>query len=129
MRKYLLSLLSISLLLVVASFVVMWFVPEAYIVAMSLLVVYFAALTAIQHLIVTRSLHKSPRSFVQIFFGTTIGMLIVHLLLIIVFMFTNTAQVKPFLIAFIVCFVVYLAFETIALVRYVDDEKKRRGNQ
>jgi len=44
------------------------------------------------------------------------------------FLLTTPAQGRRFLIAFCIGYVVYLVFETVALVRYVDNEKKKRQN-
>ena len=126
MRRYYLSLLMVSLILVLASFVVMWLAPHYFIVAMPLLVLYFALLTLVQHSIVTKAMQRSPKTFVQLFLGTTVGVLFVHLVVLVIFLLTTPTQGRRFLIAFCIGYVVYLVFETIALVRYVDREKKRR---
>ena len=126
MRRYYVSLLAVSLLLVLVSFMVMWFAPQAFIVAMPLMVLYFAAVTTLQHTIVVKAMQRSPRTFVQLFLDTTIGVLFLHLIVITVYILSCFATWRPFLFAFAVCFVVYTAFETVALVKYIDNEKKRR---
>ncbi len=126
MRRYLISLLVLSIIMVLAAFVVMWAAPKVFIVAMPLLVLYFAVLTLVQHLLVVRGMSRSPKTFVQIFLGTTIGVLFIHLIVLATFLITTPEQGKRFLIAFCVGYVVYLVFETISLVRFVDKEKKRR---
>ena len=115
-----------TLLLHLVSFMVMWFAPQAFIVAMPLMVLYFAAVTTLQHTIVVKAMQRSPRTFVQLFLGTTIGVLFLHLIVITVYILSCFATWRPFLFAFAVCFVVYTAFETVALVKYIDNEKKRR---
>ncbi len=128
MRKYYISLLLVSLVLMLASFMVMWFAPQAFIVAMPLLVLYFAILTLVQHTIVVKAMQRSPKTFVQLFLGTTVGVLFIHLIVLASFLLTTPAQGRRFLIAFCIGYVVYLVFETVALVRYVDNEKKKRQN-
>lgn len=128
MRRYIISLLTISLTLVLASFAVMWLVPQQFIIAMPLLVLYFAVLTLVQHTIVTKAMHRSPKTFVQLFLGSTVGVLFIHLIVLAAFLLTNPSQGRRFLIAFCIGYVVYLVFETVALVRYVDKEKKKRQN-
>ena len=113
-------------MLVLTTFAVMWAAPEIFIATMPLLVLYFTVLTGVQHLLVVRSMQKSPKTFVQIFLGTTVGVLFVHLIVLGVFLISNPHQGKRFLIAFCIGYVVYLVFETIALVRFVDREKKKR---
>ena len=128
MRRYIISLLTISLTLVLASFAVMWLAPQQFIFAMPLLVLYFAVLTLVQHTVVTKAMHRSPKTFVQLFLGSTVGVLFIHLIVLAIFLFTTPAQGRRFLIAFCIGYVVYLVFETVALVRYVDNEKKKRQN-
>ena len=128
MRKYYISLLLVSLVLILASFMVMWFAPKVFIVAMPLLVLYFAILTLVQHTIVVKAMQRSPKTFVQLFLGTTVGVLFIHLIVLALFLLTTPAQGRRFLIAFCIGYVVYLVFETVALVRYVDNEKKKRQN-
>jgi hypothetical protein len=128
MRRYYISLLLVSLVLILASFMVMWFAPKVFIVAMPLLVLYFAILTLVQHTIVVKAMQRSPKTFVQLFLGTTVGVLFIHLIVLATFLLTTPAQGPRFLIAFCIGYVVYLVFETVALVRYVDNEKKKRQN-
>jgi hypothetical protein len=128
MRRYYISLLLVSLVLILASFMVMWFAPKVFIVAMPLLVLYFAILTLVQHTIVVKAMQRSPKTFVQLFLGTTVGVLFIHLIVLASFLLTTPAQGRRFLIAFCIGYVVYLVFETVALVRYVDNEKKKRQN-
>lgn len=128
MRRYIISLLIISLTLVLTSFAVMWLAPQQFIIAMPLLVLYFAVLTLVQHTIVTKAMHRSPKTFVQLFLGSTVGVLFIHLIVLAAFLLTNPSQGRRFLIAFCIGYVVYLVFETVALVRYVDNEKKKRQN-
>ena len=128
MRRYYISLLLVSLVLILASFAVMWFAPQTFIMAMPLLVLYFAILTLVQHTIVVKAMQRSAKTFVQLFLGTTVGVLFIHLIVLATFLLTTPAQGRRFLIAFCIGYVVYLVFETLALVRYVDNEKKKRQN-
>lgn len=126
MRRYLVSLIIVTLVLALASFVVLWAAPASFIVAMPLLALYFALLTLVQHFLVVRAMSRSPKTFVQIFLGTTIGVLFIHLIVLASFLLTNPGQGRRFLIAFCIGYVVFLVFETVALVRFVDREKKKR---
>lgn len=126
MRRYLVFLLVLSIVMALAAFAVMWVAPEMFIVAMPLLVLYFSVLTLIQHFLIVRGMSRSPKTFVQIFLGTTIGALFIHLIVIAAYVLSYFETWRPFLLAFAICFVVYLVFETVSLVRFVDNEKKKR---
>lgn len=127
MRRYYISLLVVSLILVLATFIVMWTAPHLFIIAMPLLVLYFAALTLVQHTIVVKAMNRSPKTFVQLFLGSTVGVLFIHLIVLTIFLLTNPGQGRRFLIAFCICYVVYLVFETVALVRFVDRARKGKN--
>lgn len=127
MRRYYISLLVVSLILVLATFIIMWAAPHLFIIAMPLLVLYFAALTMVQHNIVVKAMNRSPKTFVQIFLGSTVGVLFIHLIVLTIFLLTNPGQGRRFLIAFCIGYVVYLVFETVALVRFVDRAKKGKN--
>ena len=127
MRRYYISLLVVSLILVLATFIIMWAVPQVFIIAMPLLVLYFAALTMVQHNIVVKAMNRSPKTFVQIFLGSTVGVLFIHLIVLTIFLLTNPGQGRSFLIAFCIGYVVYLVYETVALVRFVDRAKKGKN--
>ena len=127
MRRYYISLLVVSLVLVLATFIVMWTAPHLFIIAMPLLVLYFAALTLVQHTIVVKAMNRSPKTFVQLFLGSTVGVLFIHLIVLTIFLLTNPGQGRRFLIAFCIGYVVYLVFETVALVRFVDRAKKGKN--
>lgn len=98
-----------------------------FIIAMPLLVLYFAALTMVQHNIVVKAMNRSPKTFVQIFLGSTVGVLFIHLIVLTIFLLTNPGQGRRFLIAFCIGYVVYLVYETMALVRFVDRAKKGKN--
>ncbi len=127
MRRYYISLLVVSLILVLTTFIIMWAAPHLFIIAMPLLVLYFAALTMVQHNIVVKAMNRSPKTFVQIFLGSTVGVLFIHLIVLTIFLLTNPGQGRRFLIAFCIGYVVYLVFETVALVRFVDRAKKGKN--
>ena len=128
-RKYLVWLLSITLILVLVSFVILGTAPGTFIVSMPFLAVYFCIVTGLQHLLVSKAMMRSPKTFVQIFLGTTVGVLFIHLVVLASFLLTHASQGRRFLIAFCIGYVVYLVFETTALVKLVEDEKKRRNKE
>lgn len=126
MRRYYTSLLVLTLLMALAAFCVMWFAPQWFIVAMPLLALYFGAVTGAVHYVVVRAMNRSPRAFVQVFLGSTVGMLMLHMAVIAVYLITNHTTGRRFLIAFLVGFAVSFVFEIVSLVRHVDRERKKR---
>ena len=115
MKKYVIILLSITVLLVIAMFVPLWNGSEKFQLVMPFIPLYFAIVTGLEHWAVVKSMQKSAQIFVKNFFLVTVGVLFVHLMVMAVWMFTHAPQAKGFAIAFCVCYVVHLVFETAAL--------------
>ena len=126
MKRYFISLIIVTLAMTLVAFGVMWFAPERYLPAMPLLALYFGIVSGVQHWMVCRAMYKSPRAFIQIFLGSVVGVLLLHIIVLAVYLFTHLSEARQFTLAFCVCYVVYLVFETIALVRFVQSEKKHR---
>lgn len=126
MRRYYIALVAMALLLALASFVVMWTAPQAFLPVMPLLALYFAVVTGVQHYIVLKSMYQSPRRFVQVFLAATVAILFVHLVVFAVYLFTHTAHAKPFALAFCIGFAAMMVFETTAMVVTIGNERKKR---
>lgn len=126
MRRYYIALVAMALLLALASFVVMWTAPQAFLPVMPLLALYFAIVTGVQHYIVLKSMYQSPRRFVQVFLAATVAILFVHLVVFAVYLFTHTAHAKPFALAFCIGFAAMMVFETTAMVVTIGNERKKR---
>lgn len=126
MKRYYISLVAITLALTLVSFLVMWFAPQSYLPVMPLLALYFGVVTGVQHWVVCRAMYKSPRAFVQIFLGSIVAVLLLHIVVLVLYLLNHVAQAKLFAIAFCIGYVVYLAFETVSLVLFVDRQRKNR---
>ena len=126
MRRYCISLVAVTLAMVLLSFLAMWFKPEWYLPVMPFLALYFGVIAGVQHLLVTKAMYRSPKAFVQIFMGTTVGVLLLHLIVMATWLLTHPAQAKLFTVAFLVGFVVSWVFETIAVLQFIRREKRRR---
>lgn len=129
MRRYYIALVAMALLLALASFVVMWTAPQAFLPVMPLLALYFAVVTGVQHYIVLKSMYQSPRRFVQVFLAATVAILFVHLVVFAVYLFTHTAHAKPFALAFCIGFAAMMVFETTAMVLTISNERKKNQQQ
>lgn len=128
MKRYLVFLLLVTLVMVLVAFVVMWVVPEHFLSVMPLLALYFGVVCGVQHWLVTRAMNRSPKTFVQVFLASVIGVLFIHIVVLAVYLLSHPSHAHLFTLAFCIGYAVSLVFETIALVRYVDRERKRRLN-
>ena len=125
MKKYYISLILITIVMVLAAFCTLWFANGIFQTIMPLIPLYFAIITGIQHYAVVKSFYKDPRTFVKNFLGLTVGSLFLHLVILCTWALTHIPQARTFIIAFCICYVVYLAFETIALVLLVKNQRKQ----
>ena len=126
MKRYLLSLLVLTLALVLVAYVVMLFNRDHFLVVMPLLALYFGLLTGAQHFLVTKSMNRSPKTFVQVFLGSVVAVLFIHIVVLAAYILTHPAHAHLFTLAFCIGYVVYLVFETVALVLFIRQERKRR---
>ena len=125
MKRYYVALILVTIVLVLAAFCTQWFGTGLFQTVMPLLPLYFAVVTGLQHYVVVKSLYKDPRSFVKNFLGVTVGSLFLHLVILCLWAFTHMTTARTFIIAFCICYIVYLAFETIQLVLLV----RRKRNE
>lgn len=127
MKRYAIALVSITIALVVAAFCTLWFGNGLFQVVMAFLPLYFAIITGFQHRIIVKSFYKDPRTFVKNFLAVTVGSLFLHLAVICIWALTHMRQAQVFIIAFCICYLTYLVFETIALIMLV--RRKQREQQ
>jgi hypothetical protein len=124
MKKYFTLLVSMTGLLVLLSFVLMWTGSKLFLPIVPLIPLYFGVVTGAQHYLTVQSAYKDPRIFVKNFLMLTVGVLLLHLLIIVVWAFTHVQTAKIFLLAFCICYIVYMVFETLALILFIKQQKK-----
>lgn len=124
MKRYSVTLLILTAVLVLASFVVLWSSPTLFHVFMPVVVLYFTLVTGIEHYLILKSAQRDPRTFVKNFMGLTVGTLLLHLAVLTLYIFTHLQVAKLFVITFCICYIVYLVFETVSLVLFVKNQKK-----
>jgi hypothetical protein len=126
MKRYYIALAIVTLVLLGVALGVLACDKEQFHLVMAILPFYFALITGVQHYVVVKSMKKSPRQFVQYFLGSTVAVLFLHLVLLASYLFTHTDQAKSFTLAFCIGFATMLVFETVALIFFVNREKKKR---
>ena len=126
MKKYYISLIAVTILLVLAAFCTLRFAQGIYQNIMPAIPLYFAVVTGLQHYVVVKSLYKDPRTFVKNFLGLTVGTLFLHLVILCTWSLTHIPQARTFILAFCICYIVYLAFETVALILIVRNKRKQQ---
>lgn len=130
MKRYFIHIIILTLILVIASFILLWSGSENYSSLIPIFVLYFAVITAIQHNVVTKSMLKDPRTFVKNFLGISVGAMILHLVIVFAYAISQMKSAnqahnaKIVIVSFCILFVIFLAFETIELVLFVRKYKE-----
>ncbi|MBQ9638630.1 MAG: hypothetical protein IJV22_03625 [Bacteroidales bacterium] len=119
MKRYLISLLSMTLLMVVVSFILMWAKPDFFLPIMPVVALFLAVVYGVQHVVIRRSMDRDARNFVRIYFVATTIALIVNLVVIIAWALTHVSTMKPFLVWYFVCYFAFLVFETVVQLLFV----------
>ncbi len=124
MKKYTVALIILTLVLILASFCTLWFAEGIFQPVLALMPLYFAVITFLMHYGVVKSFYKDPRTFVKNFLGITVGSLFLHLCVLFIWSLTHVATAKIFILGFCICYIAYLAFETVALILVVRNARK-----
>lgn len=130
MKRYFIHIIILTLILVIANFILLWSGSENYSSLIPIFVLYFAIITAIQHNVVTRSMLKDPRTFVKNFLGISVGAMMLHLVVVFGYAISQMKSAnqahnaKMVIVSFCILFVIFLAFETIELVLFVRKYKE-----
>ncbi len=125
MKKYYIALIVLTIVLILAAFCTLWFAQGVFQTIMPVIPLYFAVITGLQHYVVVKSFNKDPRTFVKNFLGVTVGSLFLHLVILCTWAFTHIPQARTFILAFCICYIAYLAFETLALILYVKGKRNK----
>ncbi len=125
MKKYFIFLIILTIVLILAAFCTLWFFQGVFQTIMPFIPLYFAVITGIQHYAVVKSFYKDPRTFVKNFLGLTVGTLFLHLVVICTWALTHVHEARTFILAFCVCYIAYLAFETTSLILIIKKQRKQ----
>lgn len=128
MKRYFILLVALTAVCVIATFIPLWCGATWFTGILPVIPLYFGFLTGTQHYLTIQSTQKDPRVFVKNFLMLTVGVLLLHMLVIVLWTFTHLATLsatKMFLLLFCIGYIVYLTFETIALVRFVRQQRKQ----
>ena len=128
MKRYLVGLLSLTVVMMLLAFAVKWtgmafFAPVA-LWMLPVAVLYFAVAYGVQYWLTVSAVNKQPKAFIQFFLATTVGVLFLHIVVLVGGMLMNPAGGKRFAVAFLVLYVVYTVYMTWSLVQFVRDARK-----
>ncbi len=94
-----------------------------YLPVFPVLLVFFAAMTVFFHIVLVRSLKKSPNKFSIVFMSLSAGKLFLMLLLIVVYLILRKDTVITFLAGTFLLYLVFTLFEVKTLLRLVQGKE------
>lgn len=132
MRKQLLRyslklLIFTAVILVVALGLYFTVLQEYYLQIYPLLLFYFVILTYIIHIVLLKASEMRPQKFVNKYLLLTTVKLLINIVIITVYLFLNREKAVPFLIVFLIHYLVYTFFEVAFFSEYLrkSSNKKR----
>lgn len=129
MKRYLVGLLSLTIVMVLLAFAAKWtgmaFFAPVPLWMLPVAVLYFAIAYGVQYWLTVSAVHKQPKAFIQFFLATTVAVLLLHIVVLVGGMLMNPASGKRFAVAFLILYVVYTVYMTWSLVQFVRNAQKK----
>lgn len=112
MRRFLLYFCLLTLILLIAGYLLLsWYMPAYPSLMMFLPVLVVGIVTLISHLSLARLYQRDPKRFIRRFLVVTTLRFIGYSIFILGFIYLYRPFAKPFLIHFLLVYLVYLVFE------------------
>ena len=119
--RFVLSLSVFSLVIISAGLVIFnYLLTENTLTTVSFVSVclLFHAVILIVYYVLLKSSEKRAQNFVRNFIATTFLKLLTYLLILVVCILLNRENVKAFIITFLILYLFYTVFETIAIIKF-----------
>lgn len=119
--RFFLSLSIYSLVIISAGIVIFNYLLPGHLLAITpfvLVCLLFYAVTLIVHSVLLKSSKKEANNFVHNFIATTLLKLLAYLLILVIYVLLNRENAGVFIITFLVLYLCYTVFETIAIIKF-----------
>lgn len=90
------------------------------------IILFFYALTLIVHKMALSYATRKATKFTQFYMISTLTRLLVFLVIIIIYAFSNPHDAVAFILTFFICYVFFLIFELTAIIRFLKKHQERR---
>ena len=119
--RFVLSLSLFSLVIILAGLVIFnYLLTENTLTTFSFVFVclLFHVVILIVHYVLLKSSEQRAQNFVRNFIATTFLKLLTYLLILVIFILLNRENAKAFIITFLILYLSYTVFETIAIIKF-----------
>ncbi|MBP5189389.1 MAG: hypothetical protein J6031_00545 [Bacteroidales bacterium] len=129
MKRYLTGLAILTGVMLLLAFAVKWMAMPFFAPVASWMlpaaVLYFGVAYGVQYWMTVGAVNKNPKAFIQFFLATTVGVLLLHIVVLIGGMLINPAGGKRFAIGFLILYVVYTVYMTVSLVLFMRNPENK----
>jgi len=124
LKRFTLLLFSFSVVITLIGFLVMkYFVPVHYYTGFLFIPLFFFVITVGVHRYLVVATRGDNKKFSYKFMGATGLKLFVYLILIVAYSLLDREHAVPFLITFLILYVLYSLFEVLAILKYLKNNK------
>jgi hypothetical protein len=124
LKKFSLLLLALTAVITLAGFFIMKYLFSDYyfngFLLMPLLI-FIITLSVHRYLVITS--RKDNKKFTYKFMGATGLKMFIYLVLIVIYLLIDRERAVPFLISFLILYVLYSVFEVLAVLKYLKNNK------
>ena len=118
--KFVLFLILISLFLFFLGMIILQnIIPDFNIINLAGIIALFLIVTLIFHILLVNSSKKRVNKFVQRFLTFTSAKLLLYLIIIVAYIFLNKENAVPFLVIFLILYMIYTFFEIFSILKYI----------
>jgi hypothetical protein len=123
-KKFIFTLLFIALIITLLGYgLLLFFIPQYYFPYFPVIPAFLLVVTVLVHVYLIKSSEKNPRKFTSKYLGAMGLKMFIYLLFLVVFLFIDTTRAVPFLVSFLVTYMVFTLYEVISILNYLKKDK------
>jgi hypothetical protein len=124
LKRFILLLFSLTVVLTLIGFLVIkYFVPDYYYTGFLFLPFLLFVITSVVHWYLIIASQGDNKKFTYKFMGATGLKMFVYLILIVIYLLLDKEHAVPFLICFLILYVLYSFFEVLSVLKYLKNNK------
>lgn len=123
-RKFIITLLSISLIITVLGYgLFLFLIPQYYFPHFPVIPAFLLLVTIMVHVYLIKSSENNPRKFTSKYLGAMGLKMFIYMIFLVIFLFIDTAHAVPFLVSFLVTYAAFTLYEVISILNYLKKDK------
>ncbi|HOE58515.1 MAG TPA: hypothetical protein PLG54_01930 [Bacteroidales bacterium] len=123
-KHYLRKLIILSVFLAILGTILKFVLPKGIITpAMPFILIFFMAHTLVYNNMAVNMIHQNPKKFVNFYMLSTVGRLILFVLLLVLYAFLVPKDFKAFTVCFFIFYLIYTFFELSTLLPQLRKKK------